>query len=264
MDMDDGDKLSLSMKTVAATVVVLIAVMLSYFQKLGMEKEMVHASLRAMIQLYVIGFVLEFIFTRRSVLWILLVYLFMIVLAGRTAGKRAKHIPNGSYIAGISIFIGTSITLLVLIMLDVFPFTSRYIIPIAGMMVGNSMTVTGVAMKKLREDLKLQKNLVETSLALGATPRQAILQPMKKSVSIALSPVMDNAKTVGLITLPGTMSGMIVGGASPLQAIQMQIVVTNMLIGASTLSSILCAFLCWPAFINSNFQLEYTVFAADD
>lgn len=78
MDMDDGDKLSLSMKTVAATVAVLIAALLSYIQKLGMEKEMVYASVRAIIQLSIVGFVLEFIFTRRNVLWILLAYLFMV------------------------------------------------------------------------------------------------------------------------------------------------------------------------------------------
>lgn len=78
MDMDDGDKLSLSMKTVAATVAVLIAAVLSYIQKLGMEKEMVYASVRAIIQLSIVGFVLEFIFTRRNVLWILLAYLFMV------------------------------------------------------------------------------------------------------------------------------------------------------------------------------------------
>lgn len=78
MDMDDDDKLSLSMKTVAATVAVLIAAVLSYIQKLGMEKEMVYASVRAIIQLSIVGFVLEFIFTRRNVLWILLAYLFMV------------------------------------------------------------------------------------------------------------------------------------------------------------------------------------------
>lgn len=76
--MDDDDKLSLSMKTVAATVAVLIAALLSYIQKLGMEKEMVYASVRAIIQLSIVGFVLEFIFTRRNVLWILLAYLFMV------------------------------------------------------------------------------------------------------------------------------------------------------------------------------------------
>lgn len=76
--MDDDDKLSLSMKTVAATVAVLIAAVLSYIQKLGMEKEMVYASVRAIIQLSIVGFVLEFIFTRRNVLWILLAYLFMV------------------------------------------------------------------------------------------------------------------------------------------------------------------------------------------
>ncbi|KAJ0987717.1 hypothetical protein J5N97_006073 [Dioscorea zingiberensis] len=259
----DGDKLSMLMKPVAATAAVMVAAGLSYFQKLGMEKEMVFATTRAMIQLSFIGFLLDFIFTRRNDFWILFTYFFMVVLAGHTAGKRAKHIPKGNYIAGVSILSGTGITLFLLIILNVFPFTPRYIIPIAGMLVGNAMTVTGVTMKKLREDLKSQKNLVETALALGATPRQAILNPVKRSLGIALAPVMDNAKTVGLITLPGTMTGLILGGASPLQAIQLQIVVTNMLIGASTMSSMLCAYLCWPSFLTKAYQLESTLFLDD-
>lgn len=81
-------------------------------------------------------------------------------IAGYTAGQRAKHVPRGKYIAGISIFAGTAVTMFLLVVLRVFPFTPRYIIPVAGMMVGNAMTVTGVTMKKLREDVKIQKNLV--------------------------------------------------------------------------------------------------------
>ncbi|TVU18125.1 hypothetical protein EJB05_34198, partial [Eragrostis curvula] len=84
------------------------------------------------------------------------------------------------------------------------------------MLVGNAMTVTGVTMKKLREDVKMQRNL------------------------IALSPIIGSAKAVGLITLPGTMTGLIMAGASPLEAIQLEIVVTNTLMGACTVSSILC------------------------
>ena len=81
-------------------------------------------------------------------------------VAGYTAGERAKHVPRGKYVAGASILVGTGITMFVLVVLHVFPFTPRYIIPVAGMMVGNAMTVTGVTMKKLRDDIKIQMNLV--------------------------------------------------------------------------------------------------------
>ncbi|KAK6152430.1 hypothetical protein DH2020_015065 [Rehmannia glutinosa] len=248
-------------KPVAAVAVVAVAVGLSYLQKLGMEGEMVYSILRAFLQLSVIGFVLQFIFDQDNAVWILVAYLFMVSVAGYTAGQRAKHVPRGKYVAGVSILVGTAITMFLLVILRVFPFTPRYIIPIAGMMVGNAMTVTGVTMKKLRDDIKIQMNLVETALALGATPRQATTQQVKRALIIALSPVLDNAKTVGLISLPGAMTGLIMGGASPLEAIQLQIVVMNMLIGAATISSIFSTYLCWPSFFTKAYQLETKVFS---
>ncbi|KAK1286159.1 Protein ALUMINUM SENSITIVE 3 [Acorus calamus] len=251
------------LKPVAATAVVVMAVVLSFYMKLGLEGEMVYSIARAFLQLSIIGFVLEFIFTQKNAGWIVLAYLFMVSVAGYTAGKRAKHVPRGKYVAGASILAGTAVTMLLLVLLNVFPFTPRYIIPVAGMMVGNAMTVTGVTMKKLRDDIKIQKNLVETALALGATPRQATLQQVKRALIIALSPVLDNAKTVGLISLPGAMTGLIMGGASPLEAIQLQIVVMNMLIGASTVSSIMSTYFCWPSFFTKAYQLEDKVFTAE-
>ncbi|KAK9289432.1 hypothetical protein L1049_008626 [Liquidambar formosana] len=250
-------------KPLFATVVVLMAVGLSFAQKLGLESEMIYSIARAFLQLSVIGFVLQFIFTQKNVVWIVLAYLFMVSVAGYTAGQRAKHVPRGKYVAGASILAGTAITMFLLVLLNVFPFTPRYIIPVAGMMVGNSMTVTGVTMKRLRDDIKIQMNLVETALALGATPRQATLQQVKRALVLALSPVLDNAKTVGLISLPGAMTGLIMGGASPLEAIQLQIVVMNFLIGASTVSSIMSTYLCWPAFFTKAYQLETKVFSAE-
>lgn len=251
------------LKPVAATAVVAMAVALSFTQRLGLEGEMLYAMARAFLQLSVIGFVLQFIFTQKSAAWILLAYLFMVTVAGYTAGQRARHVPRGKHIAAVSILAGTSVTMALLVALRVFPFTPRYIIPVAGMMVGNAMTVTGVTMKKLREDVGMQRGVVETALALGATPRQATARQVRRSLVIALSPVIDNAKTVGLIALPGAMTGLIMGGASPLEAIQLQIVVMNMLMGASTVSSILSTYLCWPAFFTGAFQLNDAVFAAD-
>ncbi|KAI3791702.1 hypothetical protein L2E82_05563 [Cichorium intybus] len=250
-------------KPAAATAVVLLAAALSYFQKLKLEGEMIYAIVRAFIQLSIIGFVLQFIFNQKNSSWILLAYLFMVSIAGYTAGQRAKHVPHGKYIAGASIMVGTSITMLLLVLLKVFPFTPQYIIPVAGMMVGNAMTVTGVTMKRLRDDIRTQMSLVETALALGATPRQATLQQVKRSLVIAMSPVIDNTKTVGLISLPGAMTGLIMGGASPVEAIQLQIVVMNMLIGASTMSSIMSTYFCWPNFFTKAYQLETNVFATE-
>ncbi|KAJ6750064.1 hypothetical protein OIU85_000671 [Salix viminalis] len=250
-------------KPLAATAVVLMAVILSYMQKLGLEGEMVYSIIRAFLQLSVIGFVLQFIFSQNHAVWIIIAYIFMVSVAGYTAGQRAKHVPRGKWVAGASILAGTAVTLFLLVILNVFPFTPRYIIPVAGMMVGNAMTVTGITMKRLRDDIKVQMNLVETALALGATPRQATHQQVKRALVIALSPVLDNAKTVGLISLPGAMTGLIMGGASPLEAIQLQIVVMNMLIGASTVSSIMSTYLCWPAFFTKAYQLETKVFSTD-
>ncbi|THG21122.1 hypothetical protein TEA_022677 [Camellia sinensis var. sinensis] len=147
-------------KPVLALAVVLMAVILSYWQKLDLGWEMVYSIFRAFVQLSVIGFVLQFIFTQKNVSWIILAYLFMVAVAGYTAGQRAKHVPKGKYVAGVSILAGTAVTMLLLVVLNVFPFTPRYIIPVAGMMVGNSMTVTGVTMKRLRDDIKVQMNLV--------------------------------------------------------------------------------------------------------
>ncbi|KAJ7977044.1 protein ALUMINUM SENSITIVE 3 [Quillaja saponaria] len=249
-------------KPVAATAVVFLAVILSLWQKLGLEGEMVYSILRAFLQLSIIGFVLQFIFNQDNSGWIVLAYIFMVSVAGYTAGQRAKQVPRGKYVAGASILTGTAITMFLLVVLSVFPFTPRYIIPIAGMMVGNSMTVTGITMKRLRDDIRTQMNLVETALALGATPRQATHQQVKRALVVALSPVIDNAKTVGLISLPGAMTGLIMGGASPLEAIQVQIVVMNMMIGASTISSIMSTYLCWPSFFSKAYQLDTKVFSA--
>ncbi|GJM94425.1 hypothetical protein PR202_ga11066 [Eleusine coracana subsp. coracana] len=250
------------MKPVAATTVVAMAMALSFAQGIGIEGEMLYATARAFLQLSVIGFVLQFIFSRdNAVTCCFVAYLFMVTIAGITAGQRAKQVPRGKYIAGVSILVGTAITMFLLVVLDVFPLTPRYIIPVTGMMVGTAMSVTGVTMKKLRDDVKMEKILVETALALGATPRQATLQQVKKALVIAVSPTVDHAKTVGLITLPGAMTGLIMGGASPLEAIQLQIVVENMLMGASTVSGILCSYLCSSVFFTKAFQLRGNVFA---
>lgn len=105
-----------------------------------------------------------------------LIFYLQVSVAGYTAGQRAKHVPRGKYIAGVSILAGTAVTMFMLVVLNVFPFTPRYIIPVAGMMVGNAMTVTGVTMKRLRDDIKIQTTLVRPMFVFSRRKKQILTQ----------------------------------------------------------------------------------------
>ncbi|KAL3687665.1 hypothetical protein R1sor_013974 [Riccia sorocarpa] len=222
------------LKPVAALAVVVGAIVMSYLQTLGLEKEMIYSIARPFIQLSIIGFVLEFIFNhdQANIGWIFLASVYI-------HGNRLDNCTPGSTAS--------------------LPLHSSLFIPIAGMMVGTAMTVTGVTLKRMREDLRLQQGMIEPALALGTTPRQAPIKEVRRALVVALSPVLNNAKTVGLITLPGAMTGLIMGGASPTEAIQLQIIVMNMLLGASTFSGVIATYLSWPFFFTSTYQLQTKV-----
>lgn len=254
------------LKSFTALLVLLSCLMVSQWQKLGLELDMLVSLGRGFVQLTVVGFVLNFIFNQTGlsgIAWMFGAFCMMVTVAGYTAGGRAKGVPHGALIAGISIFIGSSITMTLIVLLRVFPSTPQYIIPMTGMMVGTTMTATGVVLKRLRESIRQQLHLVESGLALGATPRQSISRQIQSSLSIALAPILDNAKTVGIISLPGTMTGLIMGGASPFEATQMQIVVMFVSLGANTFSTLIGVFLAWPFFFTSTGQIKMELFAVE-
>lgn len=232
-----------------------IALGISYWQKVGLAQDMIVAVSRAFVQLIAIGYALELIFAARGPWWILLVVGIMITVAGFTAGRRGQGVPNSRWVALAAITGGAAATLGLLIALDVFPFAPRFIIPIAGMIVGNSMTVTGLVMARLRDDLKFQRSEIEAALALGATRRQAAGPQLRRALITGMIPIVDNTKTVGLISLPGAMTGMILAGAPPLEAVQLQIIVMYMLIGAAAFGGLIATFFTYRQFFTQAHQL---------
>jgi len=242
-------------RILASLVLVGLAVGISSWQKVELEKDMLLAVGRAFVQLIAIGYALDLIFANKGLIWILLVVGIMIGIAGVTAGRRGKQVPHSKFVATVSVSVGAILTLSLLIFLSVFPFEPRFMIPIAGMVVGNAMTVTGLVMARLRDDLRLQKAQVEAALALGATQRQAASQQLRRALATGMTPIVDNTKTVGLISLPGAMTGMILAGASPLEAVQLQIIVMYMLVGAAAFSGLTAAFLTYQQFFTRAHQL---------
>jgi putative ABC transport system permease protein len=242
-------------RILGALVLVGIAALISYRQKVGLEKDMLTAVIRAFVQLIAIGYVLEFIFAAEGPLWIFLVVVVMVAIAGYTAGQRGLGVPRRMVVATASISCGAFGTIGILLILQVFPYQPRYIIPIAGMIVGNSMVVCGLVMARLRDDIRQQRPQIEASLSLGATQRQAMRDQLKRALAAAMTPIVDSTKTVGLISLPGAMTGMILAGAPVLEAVQVQIIVMYMLIGAASISGLTAAYLTYRQFFNRAHQL---------
>ena len=236
-------------------VLVGLAIGISRWQRVDLEKDMLVAVGRAFVQLIAIGYALDFIFAGQGIIWILLVVVVMVAIAGYTAGQRGKQVPHSVQVATLAISIGTILTLGLLTLLNVFPFEPRFIIPIAGMTVGNAMTVTALVMARLYDDVKLQRPQIEAALALGATTRQAMSRQLRRALATGMTPIVDNTKTVGLISLPGAMTGMILAGASPLEAVQLQIIVMYMLVGAIAFSGLTAAFLTYRQFFTKAHQL---------
>jgi len=242
-------------RIIGALVLVFLAMSISRWQRIGLEKDMLVAVVRAFVQLIAIGYALNLIFAAESPFWILLVVGVMIGIAGYTAGQRGQGVPRSKRVAIVSVSVGAVLTLGMLVGLQVFPFEPRFIIPIAGMIVGNSMVVTGLVMSRLRDDVKLQRPQIEAALALGATRRQATNNQLRRALSTGMTPIVDNTKTVGLISLPGAMTGMILAGASPLEAVQLQIIVMYMLIGAAAFGGLTATFLSYRQFFTKAHQL---------
>jgi putative ABC transport system permease protein len=245
-------------RILAALALVVLAAIISRWQTLDLEKQMLVAVIRAFIQLTLIGYALTYIFDTDNPFLVLLIITVMTLIAGYTSGKRAAGVPHARSVALLSISIGAALTLGLLVGLNVFEFTPQQIIPIAGMVIGNSMNVCSLVMRRIKEEINGRQLEIETALALGATRRQAADRYLKLALHSGMIPIIDSTKTVGLIQLPGAMTGMILAGAAPLEAVQLQMIVMYMLIGAAAFTGLGAAFLAYRQFFTTEHQLVIT------
>lgn len=228
---------------VAALALLAIAVGLSYRERLGLERDLLFAALRAFVQLMAIGYVIDLIFGAERFTWTLLMLVAMVAFATATSARRARALPGAWWMMAAAIGLASALTLGLMLALGIIDATARYLIPIAGMVVGNSMTTASVTAVRLVEDTRDQRARIEAALALGATPRQAAESIIRRSVRLAMVPIVDSTKTMGLVFLPGAMTGMILAGADPLEAVKLQVVIMYMLTAATALSAVAAALL---------------------
>ena len=238
-----------------ATVLIAIAVIVSYQQKMRLELEILHSALRAVVQLVVVGYVLHFIFGADHPLFTGGVLLVMLISAAINGGKRGAGIKHAPWIAGASIGIGAVLTLGVLLSANVLSFTPYQMIPVGGMVMSGAMVAVGLCFRQITTSFKSRQQEIQIKLALGATPMQACKAILRAALIFSLQPTIDSAKTLGIVSLPGMMTGLILAGMSPMEAIKYQIIVIFMSFSTISIAIAIAGYLSCRQFFNTKEQL---------
>lgn len=236
-------------------ILVVIALFISQKEKLGMGKDILWSVSRAVVQLVIVGYVLKSIFDVNNSWLTVLMVLFICVNAALNARKRGHNIDNAFLISFVAIASGTAMTLIILILSGAIEFLPMQVIPISGMIAGNAMVAVGLCYSSLNQRFNDNRQKILEMLSLGASVKLASGRIIRDSIRSAMIPTVDAAKTVGLVSLPGMMSGLIFAGIDPLKAIKYQIMVTFMLIGTASMSTIIAVYLSYRRFYNARAQL---------
>jgi putative ABC transport system permease protein len=246
----------ISLLQVAGTLALVgIAIAASFWRRAELEQDIGVAVIRSFVQLTAVGYVIKAIFDSDS-LWLVVALLaFMVVFGAFTASRRARGVPRVLVPLLIALGTAAAVTLGLVLLLNVFDPKPKFLVPVGGMVVGNAMTSASVALNRLADDIRDRANLIEATLALGATGRQATTAVVARSLRSGLIPLIDQTKTTGMVFFPGTMVGALLGGATPLNAVRLQLILLWILMGAASLSALIATNLAQNRFFTPDHQL---------
>jgi putative ABC transport system permease protein len=231
-----GDVIHLSWWDVALSAGLVIALaILSWVQRLALERQIIIAASRTILQLILVGLALKFVFSEERVWLILVMALVMISVASWEIAARQKRRIKGLWTYGIgslSMFISSfTVTLFALIVIigNTPWYEAQYAIPLLGMMLGNTMTGIALSLDRLTTELWQQRAIIEGRLILGEPWWQAVGDIRRDAVRSGLIPVINAMAAVGVVSLPGMMTGQILAGVAPIEAVKYQILIMFMI-----------------------------------
>ena len=251
--------ISITLGEVAASLALIaVAIAVSFWRRAELEQDIAVAVLRSFIQLTAVGYVIQAIFDTDS-LWLVAALLAGMVAFGTwTAHGRAKAVPGATGPILLALAVSAAVTLGLVLALGVFEAKPRYLVPVGGMVIGNSMTAVAVALNRLADEMHDGRRQVEAMLALGATSKQAARSIVTRSLRSGMIPLIDSTKTTGIVFFPGTMVGMLVAGAEPVDAVRLQLVLLWVLLGAVALAGLIAVSMGYRGFFTDAHQLRDT------
>lgn len=228
--------------------------------KIGHHRQYFTALLRMTVQLTTAGFLLKFIFNINTLSMIMLIYGFMGIFASYTVVSRVDvKIKNLFIKVFIPIFFSGILSLLFFqfFLSKTEPwYDAKYFIPLAGMFLGNSMNACAVCLDRFVSEIKNNISRIETLINLGATPFESIRRPLRKSIYAASIPIITNMSGIGIVFLPGLMTGQILSGANPIDSVKYQISIMILILFSLTVASVSVLFLSYKDFFDKEGNLD--------
>jgi putative ABC transport system permease protein len=223
-------------------ILVLVAIGISLQQRLHLERTLVWTTIRSGVQLLAVGAALQLVLAEDAPLalawsWVVL----MVGIAGVTVGRRAREVPGVVGLAFAAIGTASVVSLGVVFGLGIFEMSARTIIPLAGMQVGNAMAASVTVARRLVGELADKRPEVEARLALGLGWPEAARPHVRNALTTGLTPMIEQTKALGIIALPGTMTGLILAGTDPGDAVRLQLAVMYVLLGSVATASTVVA-----------------------
>lgn len=221
----------------------LMSMGLAHLLRAGQSRDIFWAGLRMFVQLLLVGYVLHLIFALRTPFPVLLVLIVMIGFAVQTVAARVEmKMPRFYRVVGTSILFGcggmTFFFCTLVIGLEPW-YDPRYLIPLAGMVIGNAMTGASLAIERLNSGFQERREEIETALCLGASVQMAAAPAVSSAFRAALIPSINSMAAMGIVFLPGLMTGQILSGTEPLIAVKYQIAIMCVINGSVALTSFL-------------------------
>ena len=227
-----------------ASVLIFINAALSIIFGLRVHRSLVVAAIRMVVQLTLVGLVLTTLFSVVSLLWTGIAALAMVLFAGHEAAQRQDRRLSGWWSYGL----GTGCMMMASVLVTIFAllaalrpnpwYDPRYAIPLLGMILGNCMTGVGLGLNTLTTSLVNRRASVEAQLMLGATREVAAAPVMREALRSALMPTINSMAATGVVSLPGMMTGQILGGVPPAEAVKYQILVMFLIAGGTGLGAV--------------------------
>jgi len=215
-----------------------LTVLLLRHLRVGVAFEAAAGAARAILQLLVMGSVLMAVFRFDSRALDAAVLTAMILTAAAIASRRTKGAGNFR-VALAAVFSASALVILPMALLGVFDLTSSFLVPISGMVIGNAMNTTALSLDRLGREMTTGRKTIEAVLALGVDVEGATRGPIRESVTAALIPTLNSMKSIGLVHIPGLMTGMLLSGADPIFAAEMQAIILYLIFIGAVLSSLI-------------------------
>lgn len=226
-----------------SALLILISGGVAAFFRLGLLKSLVWGTVRCVVQLSLVGYALAWIFSVDRPELVMLIIAIMCLVAASTATRRTPNVQDFPVmIAFVSLAASTYLIMVIVagVIVSAEPwYTARIVIPISGMILGNAVNGIALSIDRLYAEVRSRREEVEALLCLGATPWEAVRDCVQEAIRSGMTPAINSIMVVGIVSIPGMMTGQILGGADPVLAARYQIVVMLMITAASALGSML-------------------------